>query len=105
MKYESLAARLEANSIRGECGCRLWTGRLNNAGYPVFTKRVAHKPHPVPHYAHRAAFEIEYEVAIPRGLELDHLCVTPNCIEPSHLEPVTTAENLRRRDARRAAAH
>lgn len=33
---------------------------------------------------------------IPHGLELDHLCRNPSCVNPSHLEPVTHAENLRR---------
>lgn len=32
----------------------------------------------------------------PEGLELDHLCRTTACVRPSHLEPVTHAENLRR---------
>lgn len=34
---------------------------------------------------------------IPDGLELDHLCFNPCCCNPDHLEPVTHAENLRRR--------
>lgn len=33
---------------------------------------------------------------IPTGLELDHLCRTPGCCNPWHLEPVTHAENVRR---------
>lgn len=101
--YLSLAARLEANSTPTPCGCRVWLGNLNNSGYPRFSKRVDGKVTKV--YAHRAAWELEYEVAVPAGHELDHLCVIPECIEPSHLEPVTPAENIRRRDARRLAAH
>lgn len=33
---------------------------------------------------------------VPAGLELDHLCRNPSCVNPEHLEPVTHAENLRR---------
>lgn len=33
---------------------------------------------------------------IPSGLELDHLCRTILCVNPSHLEPVTHAENMKR---------
>ena len=99
--YASLADRLAANSIASPTGCRLWTGNCNNGGYPRFTKRVDGKVAKV--YAHRAAWELEYAVTVPAGLELDHVCVTPECIEPSHLEPVTKAVNLALRDSRRAA--
>jgi hypothetical protein len=36
---------------------------------------------------------------VPDGLELDHLCMNPPCINPDHLEPVTHAENMRRAGA------
>lgn len=38
---------------------------------------------------------------VPDGLELDHLCRTPNCVRPSHLEAVTHGENMRRAFAAR----
>jgi hypothetical protein len=33
---------------------------------------------------------------IPDGLTIDHLCRTPACVNPEHMEPVTMAENIRR---------
>lgn len=33
---------------------------------------------------------------IPEGLQLDHLCRNRACVRPSHLEPVTGTENVRR---------
>jgi hypothetical protein len=74
-------------------GCWLWDGAVNNKGYPKFCLRNG-----VNVYAHRFAYE--HAVGpIPPGLELDHLCNTPRCVNPEHLEPVTKAENLRRRRA------
>lgn len=45
--------------------------------------------------AHRWAYELLVG-PIPAGLTLDHLCRNPPCVNPSHLEPVTQAENIRR---------
>lgn len=33
---------------------------------------------------------------VPNGLELDHLCRVRNCVNPSHLEPITHRENVLR---------
>jgi hypothetical protein len=45
--------------------------------------------------AHRVSYE-HYVGPIPKGLILDHLCRVTSCVNPSHLEPVTYAENTRR---------
>jgi len=44
---------------------------------------------------HRFSY-IVFEGDIPDGLEIDHLCRIKNCVNPDHLEPVTTKENLSR---------
>ena len=45
--------------------------------------------------AHVAVYE-HMVGPVPEGLELDHLCENPPCINPEHLEPVTHRENTRR---------
>lgn len=45
--------------------------------------------------AHRLSYEV-YVGPIPDGLQLDHLCRVTNCINPTHLEPVTSTENMLR---------
>lgn len=79
-------------------GCWLWTGRLNNKGYA--RAQVPKAVHDVVGgrrvvLVHRALYEERFGV-VPPGLELDHLCRTPRCVNPDHLEPVTHAENMAR---------
>ncbi|WP_353809104.1 HNH endonuclease signature motif containing protein [Agromyces sp. SYSU T00194] len=85
-----------ATKIDARDGHWLWTGWKNDAGYP---------------YVHwlgrdRPAYRVVYEILvgpIEPGLELDHLCTTPACVRPDHLEPVTHAENQHRIAERQTA--
>lgn len=45
--------------------------------------------------AHRFAYE-NWVGPIPNGLELDHTCRRPLCVNPLHLEPVTNLVNRQR---------
>lgn len=70
-------------------GCWLWTGAVNERGYGqirINGKTVA---------AHRTSYQI-YVGNIPNGLQIDHLCKNPSCVNPQHLEPVSAQENVRR---------
>lgn len=79
--------------------CWPWTGPLRPNGYPQTVSvplvvgcllgSVETSPHRVTYAVLRGP--------IPEGLTLDHLCRNPSCVNPWHLEPVTTSENLRRR--------
>lgn len=54
-------------------------------------------------YAHRFAYELLVG-PIPEGLTLDHLCRNRACVRPSHLEPVSLSENVRRAHAAKEVA-
>jgi hypothetical protein len=69
-------------------GCWLWAGGWNGK-YGVFSRE-----HGKSQYAHRLAYE-ELVGPIPDGLDIDHSCVTPLCVNPSHLSPMSRKENIR----------
>lgn len=70
-------------------GCWLWTGLQDRHGYGRFYSGERMMG------AHHFSWVAE-RGPVPDGLELDHLCRTPRCVNPDHLEPVTHAENVRR---------
>jgi hypothetical protein len=68
--------------------CWLWTG-AGSGGYGRFWYEGRVQP------AHRVSYE--WQVGpIPDGLYIDHLCRTPACVNPEHLEPVTQKANVDR---------
>lgn len=73
--------------VLGECW--LWKGYIRPDGYGEFgpAGRMVH--------AYRWGYE-QFVGPVPAGYELDHLCRNPACVRPSHLQPVTHAENMRR---------
>jgi hypothetical protein len=69
--------------------CWLWTAAKTWDGYGRFKLNKTHV------LSHRFAYELLKE-KIPNGLQLDHLCKVRDCLNPDHLEPVTSQENTKR---------
>lgn len=65
--------------------CWEWPGRKNTKGYGTYGQKLVH----------RYVYELIIG-EIPKGYVLDHLCRVRHCINPKHLDPVTSKENTRR---------
>lgn len=85
----SIEERVFAKLKASPGGCWLWHGATTKAGYGLIGDGLDLV------YVHRWVYQ--FMVAeIPDGLVLDHLCCTPACANPEHLEPVTRAVNNER---------
>lgn len=72
-------------------GCWLWLAACNQKGYAMVWDRAQKRT--------RGAYLVVHEMLkgpIPQGYEPDHLCRTPWCVNPDHLEGVTHRTNLMR---------
>lgn len=65
--------------------CWIWTGSKLRNGYGQFNRGLAH----------RFAYKLLVGEIRP-GHEVDHLCMRRDCVNPTHLEAVTSSENTRR---------
>lgn len=71
-------------------GCWIWLGHLSGSkGYGYLN--VAGKPT----RAHRFSYEL-HKGKIPDGLVIDHICNSPWCVNPDHLEAVSQKTNMER---------
>lgn len=68
--------------------CWTWHGHTNRDGYGMY------KTGNVSNGAHRMAYQLA-KGAIRPGMQIDHLCRNPKCVNPNHLEEVTQLENIR----------
>jgi hypothetical protein len=84
----ALGPLVDRIAVAGSDECWLWLGRVDRHGYGRTGSDLAH----------RRVYE-RLVGPIPDELELDHLCRVITCVNPSHLETVTKAENLRRKGA------
>lgn len=77
-------------------GCWEWTGGINWKGYGKTWFDGATRQ------AHRVMYELLVG-PISDGMQLDHLCRNRSCVNPDHLEPVTSRVNTLRGNTFQAA--
>lgn len=89
---ERLFSRLwDRTDTTGECW-RYCGGSLVKGGYRLaFSHRDGKLT--VLRPVHRVVCEVVH--GIPAGMEVRHLCLTPDCIRPDHLTPGTRTDNER----------
>jgi hypothetical protein len=83
-------------------GCWLWVGSVNGKYPKLWDGRVGHVI-----FAHRFSWTV-FRGPIPPKHEIDHRCRVTLCVNPRHLEPVTSQINMQRAAAARrtrGAAH
>ncbi len=71
-------------------GCWEWIGAKDSRGYGSFRMNGRAQG------AHRVAYEWA-NGPIGGALEVDHICLNPACVKPSHLRPATHALNSQNR--------
>lgn len=92
-KYVPTPYALESYTPVPECGCWIWTGAWNQAGYGrVGPRRYPGLPRKESPLAHRMFYE-HHIGPIPAGMLVMHKCDTPLCVNPAHLTIGTNADN------------
>lgn len=89
MNRDSLPDRIRAKIEDGPDGCWLWTAGQDGHGYGTCWWDGAMRK------AHRVVYGILVGGLVP-DLCLDHLCRVTRCVNPAHLEQVTTQVNTER---------
>ena len=75
-------------------GCWLWLKATTPEGYGLFTGAKSQWGRRQV-FAHRFSYEL-FKGDIPENFVIDHLCRTPICVNPAHLEAVPNGVNVRR---------
>jgi hypothetical protein len=85
--------RLMDNRTILENGCWQWTGARWGGGDKRKYGVTSYAGNP--DSAHRVSYRI-FKGEIPSGLDVEHLCQNPLCINPEHLQASTRLVNIRR---------
>jgi len=98
--------RLEKHSIpEPNTGCFFWLGATINSRrgeqYGVIGTRNDERFSRLMELVHRVAYVLHTGNTIPKGLHIDHVCMNTLCVNPEHLECVTTKEHRARTYFRR----
>ena len=86
---EVLLAQLEMQVEKVDTGCWIFQGSLDHGGYgqvSAFYSDVRHTK------IHRLMYHAYYQNN-PKNLQVHHTCAVRNCINPEHLQLVTSQEN------------
>jgi hypothetical protein len=83
----------------GEDECWPWLNATSNGYAKMYLGRDEYG-NTVGEYAHRYSWMLHNKRKIPRGMEVDHTCLTRDCTNPRHLELVTSRENKVREGSR-----
>jgi hypothetical protein len=95
--YENDQDRVKKSVRVDENGCWIWMYRKDKRGYGYAT--MPRRPeNPLVMKAYKFSY-IAFKGKPPAGLDLDHLCRVPSCVNPDHLEAVTHRENVMRSNA------
>lgn len=76
--------------VSAKTSCWNWCGVINEDGYGHFYMKIPNRPI----RAHRASYE-HFVSPIPKGLTINHKCRNKGCVNPGHLEVMTSSENNR----------
>lgn len=84
----SLKHKIRIYSVRDEqTGCWNWQGARNTRGYGI----VGNGDKTVK--AHRASYEV-YVAPLTDGTVVHHKCANASCVNPKHLQAITSIENI-----------
>lgn len=93
---ELMLARLARNACRGERGCILWTGSVNNDCYARITVWLPAMGKHYAEYVHRIVLRMATGRSLAEWQETSHSCDTPPCINPKHLKAERRTTNRQR---------
>lgn len=87
----------EHYEVNPATGCWDWTATVTDRGYGTIGETVAPgKSRSI--YAHRLSYEMHHG-PIPAGLVVDHVCDNRRCVNPDHLQLLTSKQNILRSSA------